>query len=75
MTKVSSIPHVSSDENVGRFQNMRKECRIKTFDGLGPFSYVCRMINAEPNTTETDKIEIVESSCDVCGPQFETVES
>ena len=43
-TKVSSIPHVSCEENVGRFQNMRKECRIKTFDGLGPFSYVCRMI-------------------------------
>ena len=34
-TKVSSIPHVSCEENVGRFQNMRKECRIKTFDGLG----------------------------------------
>ena len=40
-TKVSSIPHVSCEENVGRFQNMRKECRINTFDGLGPFSYVC----------------------------------
>ena len=25
--KVSSIPHVSCEENVGRFQNMRKECR------------------------------------------------
>ena len=38
--KVSSIPHVSCEENVERFQNMRKECRIKTFDGLGPFSCV-----------------------------------
>ena len=75
LTKVSSIPHVSSEENVGRFQNMRKECRIKTFDGLGPFSYVCRMMNAEPNTTETDKIETVASSCDLCGPQFEPVET
>ena len=49
-TKVSSIPHVSCEENVGRFQNMRKECRIKTWDGFGPFSYVCRMIQHEPNT-------------------------
>ena len=31
----------SCEENVGSFQNIRKECRIKTFDGLGPFSYVC----------------------------------
>ena len=74
VTKVSVIPHVSSEENVGRFQNMRKECRIKTFDGLGPFSYVCRMINFEPNTTETCKIGTCESDFDVCGPQFETVE-
>ena len=76
VTKVS-IPHVSSEENVGRFQNTRKECRIKTFDGLGPFSYVCRMINTEPNTnmTETDKIENVASSCDLLGPQFESVET
>ena len=68
MTKVSSIPHLSSEENVGRFQNMRKECRIKTFDGLEPFSYVCRIISAEPNTntTETDKIETVALSCDLC---------
>ena len=27
--------HVFREENRGRFQNMRKECRIKTFDGLG----------------------------------------
>ena len=43
VTDVSEIPHVSMQENVGNFQNMRKECQIKTFDGLGPFSYVCRM--------------------------------
>ena len=53
MTKVSSIPQVSFEENVGS-QNMRKECRIKTFDGLGPFSYVCRMISTEPNTNTTE---------------------
>ena len=71
--KVSSIPHVSCEENVGRFQNMRKECRIKTFDGLGPFSYVCRMIQHEPNTntTETGKSETVASSVALCEPQLE----
>ena len=71
VTKFSVIPHVSVEENVGKFQNMRKECRIKTFDGLGPFSYVCRMIRFEPNTTET---HLSESDFEVCGPQFETVE-
>ena len=76
-TKVSSIPHVSCEENVGRFQNMRKECRIKTFDGLGPFSYVCRMIQHEPNTntTETGKSETVASSVALCEPQLEHVGS
>ena len=71
--KVSSIPHVSCEENVGRFQNMRKECRIKTFDGLRPFSYVCRMIQHEPNTntTETGKSETVASSVALCEPQLE----
>ena len=71
--KVSSIPHVSYEENVGRFQNMRKECRIKTFDGLGPFSYVCRMIQHEPNTntTEIGKSETVASSVALCEPQLE----
>ena len=72
-TKVSSIPHVSCEENVGRFQNMRKECRIKTFDGLGPFSFVCRTIQHEPNTntTETGKSETVASSVALCEPQLE----
>ena len=71
--KVSSIPHVSCEENVGRFQNMRKECRIKTFDGLGPFSYVCRMIQHEPNTntTEIGQSETVASSVALCEPQLE----
>ena len=51
---------------------MRKECRIKTFDGLGPFSYVRRMIRNEPNTntTETGKSETVASSVDLCEPQL-----
>ena len=52
---------------------MRKECRIKTFDGLGPFSYVCRMIQHEPNTntTETGKSETVASSVALWEPQLE----
>ena len=80
MTDVSEIPHVSMQENVGKFQNMRKECQIKTFDGLGPFSYVCRMISFEPNTTETGmsnagvNVEDFESDFRSCGPQFETSE-
>ena len=46
---VSCIPHVSAENNVGYFKNMRRECQIKSFDGLGPFSYVCRMIHfSEP---------------------------
>ena len=74
MTDVSEIPHVSMQENVGNFQNMRKECQIKTFDGLGPFSYVCRMISFEPNTTETHmskacvNFEDLESDFKSCGP-------
>ena len=69
--KVSSIPHVSCEENVARFQNMRKECRIKTFDGLGSFFHVCRMIQYESNTntTENGKSETVASSVALCEPQ------
>ena len=52
--EISCIPHVSSAENVGHFKNMRRECRVKNFDGLGPFSYVCRMIHfSEPNTNKS----------------------
>ena len=51
--KSSCIPHVSSAENVGHFKNMRRECQVKSFEGLGPFSYVCRMMRfSEPNTNE-----------------------
>ena len=33
---------------------MRRECQVKNFDGLGPFSYVCRMIHfSEPNTNQS----------------------
>ena len=81
VTDVSEIPHVSMQENVGNFQNMRKECQIKTFDGLGPFSYVCRMISFEPNTTENHMSEACVNFEDFeithfesCGPQFETSE-
>ena len=50
---ISCIPHVSAAENVGHFKNMRRECQVKSFDGLGPFSYVCRMMRfSEPNTNE-----------------------
>ena len=52
--EISCIPHVSSAENVGHFKNMRRECQVKNFDGLGPFSYVCRMIHfSEPNTNQS----------------------
>ena len=52
--EISCIPHVSSAENVGHFKNMRRECQVKSFDGLGPFSYVCRMIHfSEPNTDQS----------------------
>ena len=52
--EISCIPHVSSAENVGHFKNMRRECQVKSFDGLGPFSYVCRMIHfSEPNTNQS----------------------
>ena len=55
--EISCIPHVSAAENVGHFKNMRRECRVKNFDGLGPFSYVCRMIHfSEPNTNKLLKI-------------------
>ena len=51
--EISCIPHVSAAENVGHFKNMRRECQVKSFDGLGPFSYVCRMMRfSEPNTNE-----------------------
>ena len=51
--KSSCIPHVSSAENVGHFKNMRRGCQVKSFEGLGPFSYVCRMMRfSEPNTNE-----------------------
>ena len=36
--EISCIPHVSAAENVGHFKNMRRECQVKSFDGLGPFS-------------------------------------
>ena len=52
---VSFIPHVSAEEHVGHFKNMRRECQIKNFDGLGPFSYVCRMVPfSEPNTKHAE---------------------
>ena len=35
-----SIASVSAEENVGYFKNMRRECQVKSFDGLEPFSCV-----------------------------------
>ena len=32
----SFIASVSAEENVGYLKNMRRECQVKTFDGLGP---------------------------------------
>ena len=51
--EISCIPHVSAAENVGYFKNMRRECQVKSFDGLELFSYVWRMMRfSEPNTNE-----------------------
>ena len=59
----SFISSVSAEENVGYFKNMRRECQIKNFDGLGPFSYVCRMIRfSEPNTKEVEHEVFVDSA-------------
>ena len=59
----SFIASVSAEENVGYFKNMRRECQIKTFDGLGSFSYVCRMIRfSEPNTKEFEQRVLVDSA-------------
>ena len=59
----SFIASVSAEENVGYFKNMRRECQVKTFDGLGPFSYVCRMIRfSEPNTKEVEERVLVDSA-------------
>ena len=42
---------------------MRRECEVKTFDGLGPFSYVCRMIRfSEPNTKDFEQGVLVDSA-------------
>ena len=59
----SFIASVSAEENVGYFKNMRRECQVKTFDGLGPFSYVCRMIRfSEPNTKDFEQRVRVDSA-------------
>ena len=59
----SFIASVSAEENVGYFKNMRRGCQVKTFDGLGPFSYVCRMIHVfEPNTKEFEQRVLVDSA-------------
>ena len=74
--EISCIPHVSSAENVGHFKNMRRECRVKNFDGLGPFSYVCRMIHfSEPNTNKSQietGVEGVEQEEDFSSAYFES---
>ena len=59
----SFIASVSAEENVGYFKNMRKECQVKTFDGLEPFSYVCRMIRfSKLNTKEVEQRVLVDSA-------------
>ena len=74
--EISCIPHVSPAENVGHFKNMRRECRVKNFDGLGPFSYVCRMIHfSEPNTNKSQietGVEGVEQEEDFSSAYFES---
>ena len=59
----SFISSVSAEENVGYFKNMRRECQVKTFDGLGPVSYFCKMIRfSEPNTKEVEHGVFVDSA-------------
>ena len=74
--EISCIPHVSAAENVGHFKNMRRECQVKNFDGLGPFSYVCRMIHfSEPNTNKSQietGVEGVEQEEDFSSTYFES---
>ena len=74
--EISCIPHVSAAENVGHFKNMRRECQVKNFDGLGPFSYVCRMIHfSEPNTHKSQietGVEGVEQEEDFSSAYFES---
>ena len=74
--EISCIPHVSAAENVGHFKNMRRECQVKNFDGLGPFSYVCRMIHfSEPNTNKSQietGVEGVEQEEDFSSAYFES---
>lgn len=70
--EVSSIPNVSAKENVGKIQSMRKECQIKSFDGLGPFSYVCRTISFEPNTKVVElSEEDVQAEAHETSPHFQ----
>ena len=46
-------PNPESSDYEIPFKNMRRECQVKSFEGLGPFSYVCRMMRfSEPNTNE-----------------------
>ena len=38
----------------GRFTKVCGKAAVKTFDGSGAFSYVCRMISTEPNINTTE---------------------
>ena len=59
----SFIASVSAGANVGYFKNMRRECQVKSFDGLGPFSCVCRMIRfSEPKTKEIEQRVLADSA-------------
>ena len=60
--ETSCIPHVSSAENVGHFKNMRRECQVKSFEGLGPFSYVCRMMRFQspiPTSLNLKRVQFI----------------
>ena len=51
--RLRALHMFQQQQNVGHFKNMRRECQVKSFDGLGPFSYVCRMMRfSEPNPNE-----------------------
>ena len=54
--KSSCIPHVSSAENVQEHE--KRVSSQELCEGLGPFSYVCRMMRfSEPNTNEFEPEE------------------
>ena len=58
LSKACQPKDVSTEVELPVVKIMRRECQIKSFDGLGPCPYVCRMIRfSEPNTSEVELLE------------------